>query len=543
MFERLQSMVLRYVLSAAVVAVLLSAPNGLAKESSSVTNPSINDHTVDPMMAAIRSVLGGAGKHGAFVDKRDTAAVAEYYAERGFEAAWTADGVLTERGRAIAQRLRDAAADGLDPRAYLTPPAHGFVDIRSLARADVMLSLSIVTYARHAYGGRVVPSKISSSIDYKPNVLDPVAVLSDVISADDPVTALGAYNPQHPEFEALRAHLATVRADRSELPPFIPAGKFMKLGSKDKRVIVLRERLKVTDLTGAPELFDEILDEAIRAYQETAALTVDGIVGPGTLASLNQAAQNREAIIVANMERWRWMPKDLGRLYVRVNVPNFNLDIYRDGEVYHTTRIVVGKPANKTPIFSDEIEHVIVNPTWNIPASIARNEFLPKLRKNRGSLNGYNVYANIKGRFRRVDPTFVNWSNVDMRKIQIKQPPGNRNALGQVKFMFPNKHAVYLHDTPSKSLFKKDYRAFSHGCMRVNNPWDFADALLEADPKITGDLVHKMVGGREQQLNLQQHIPVHVTYFTAWIDADGELQTRGDVYGHDGRLNKALGNS
>jgi murein L,D-transpeptidase YcbB/YkuD len=235
------------------------------------------------------------------------------------------------------------------------------------------------------------------------------------------------------------------------------------------------------------------------------------------------------------------MPEDLGDYYVRVNIPNFNLDIYKNGKVFYTTRIVVGKPTNQTPIFSDEIEHVIVNPTWNVPASIATKEMLPQLQANPAALNGYQVFANIGGRFRVVNPYSIDWRNVDMRKIQIKQPPGERNALGSVKFMFPNPYAVYLHDTPSKSLFQRDYRAYSHGCMRVMDPWSFADALLTYDPNVNASAIQKLVGGPERQINLTRHIPVHITYFTAWVDDDGKLQVRGDVYGHDRRMEKALG--
>ncbi len=532
---------LRHTVPLALAASLLAATAAMAEGSGPKTIYSLNDHTVDPMTAAIRSVLDDAGRHGGFLDKPDAAAVATYYAERAFVPAWTQNGRLSERGQLVAQRLREADTDGLDPRAYPTPPDHGFVGLRGIARADVMLSRSMVTYARHAYGGRLNPAKISSNFDYDENVLDPVAVLADVIASDDPVAALVAYNPPQPEFQRLRERLAEVRATTTERPPVVAPGRFMKLDTKDPRVAVLRTRLGITAAAEDPEIFDEIVDEAVRAFQETAELTVDGIVGPGTLGVLNRAAEDHEATIIVNMERWRWMPKDLGRIYVRVNVPNFNLEIYRDGDVFHSVRIIVGKPANPTPIFSDEIEHVIVNPTWNVPASIARKEFLPAVLQSRSALHGYNVYANIDGHFRQVDPTFVNWSRVDMRKIQIKQPPGVGNALGQIKFMFPNKHAVYLHDTPTKNLFAKDYRAYSHGCMRVNNPWDFADALLAADPNLSRELLQKMVGGRETQMNLDRHIPVHVTYFTAWVDADTELQTRSDLYGLDARMKTALG--
>ncbi|MHA1547343.1 MAG: L,D-transpeptidase family protein [Alphaproteobacteria bacterium] len=523
----------RIVLPAALAMAMAPATGAFADKSVELET--------DPIAAALSFVLSDAGRHGEFLDKKDAAAVAEFYSSNGHSLVWSEQQGLTEDAVGIADRLRNASADGLDPAAYPAPASERFANIVEMARADVMLSRSIVTYARHAYGGRLIPAKISSNIDYQTNTVDPISVLADVSSADQPVENLAAYNPTRPEFGALRRRLAEVRASSQERPPFIPAGRFMQLGKTDPRVVTLRERLGLSAAVEDPELFDDIVDEAVRAYQEQADLNVDGIVGPGTLGVLNRDAEDHAATILVNMERWRWMPKDLGRLYVRVNVPNYNVEIHRDGEVFHSTRIVVGKPRNQTPIFSDEIEHVIVNPTWNVPASIARKEFLPAMLQNSSALNGYNVYANIKGHFRQVDPLKVNWSSVDMRKIQIKQPPGARNALGRVKFMFPNKHAVYLHDTPSKSLFKKDVRAFSHGCVRVNNPWDFAEALLDADPNLTGEIVQKMVGGREKQLNLDEHIPVHITYFTAWIDADSELQIRRDLYGHDTRMKKALG--
>ena len=285
-----------------------------------------------------------------------------------------------------------------------------------------------------------------------------------------------------------------------------------------------------------------MVDEAVRAYQEQAGLVADGIVGPGTLGRLNAAADDHVATILVNMERWRWMPENLGNYYVRVNIPNFNLDIYKNGKVIHTTRIIDGKPTNQTPIFSDEIEYVIVNPVWNVPSSIAVKEMLPDILANpAAALSGYDVYANIGGRFQQVNPYMINWSTVDMRKIQIKQPPGEKNALGVIKFMFPNPFAVYLHDTPTKSLFQKDYRAYSHGCMRVMDPWDFAAVLLADEPNVSVASLKKLVGGPERRVNLETHIPVHITYFTAWVDDQGELQVRNDVYGLDQRMEKVMG--
>ena len=545
------------------------------------------DRAVDPMSASIHAILINAGDQGDFIKKANVGALTEFYRQQDDVPSWIANGKLSERALAVIARIKQADTDGLDPSAYRLPPVQiGLAmpaTLEAQARADVMLSQAVIEYVHDAHSGRLDPADVSSNFDYKPHVADPVAALSKISIADDAAAALASYNPNRPEFVALREKLAELRASAQDRPPMVPPGQNLKLGVKDPRVVILRERLKVAppaetpdaaapmadtadpaktdgDTTASivkvsasseqpaaaapfdPEIFDQSVADAVKAFQESAGLKPDGIVGPATLGRINGAADNHVDTVIANMERWRWMPEHLGEFYVRVNIPNFNLDIYKNGKVFYTTRIVVGQPTKQTPIFSDEIEHVIVNPTWNVPASIAIKEMLPQIQANPGAaLSGYQVFANIGGRFRAVDPWTVDWRNVDMRRIQIKQPPGERNALGSIKFMFPNPFAVYLHDTPSKSLFQKDYRAYSHGCMRVMNPWDFAAALLTYDPNVSADRLKKLVGGREQQVNLTKHIPVHITYFTAWVDDAGKLQVRADVYGHDKRVERALG--
>ena len=561
------------------------------------------DRAIDPMSASIRAILVNAGDQGDFIEKQNAGALTAFYQKQGYVPSWIADGKLSERALAVIARIKQADTDGLDPAAYALPHVQiGLAmpaTLEAQARAEVMLSQAVMDYVRDAHSGRLDPADVSQNFDYKPHVADPVTALSKVSMAEDAPAVLAGYNPQRPEFVALRKKLAEARESSKDLPPVVPSGPNLKLGMTDPRVIILRERLHIEPpspeatatptveaappadeampaatsavasaedavtvtqvaATGAdmapaitepapepvpfnPELYDETVDAAVRAFQESAGLKADGIAGPATLSRLNAAADDHIDTIIVNMERWRWMPEQLGDYYVRVNIPNFNLDIYKNGKVFYTTRIVVGKPQNQTPIFSDEIEHVIVNPTWNVPASIATKEMLPQLRANPAALSGYQVFANIGGRFRVVNPYSIDWRTVDMRKIQIKQPPGERNALGSVKFMFPNPYAVYLHDTPSKSLFQRDYRAYSHGCMRVMDPWSFADALLTHDPKVDASAIKKYLGGAERQVNLTRHIPVHITYFTAWVDEDGKLQVRDDVYGHDRRTEKALG--
>jgi murein L,D-transpeptidase YcbB/YkuD len=502
----------------------------------------IYDSVIDPQTAAIRAALASAGTEGSFLDKRDAAAVAEYYAERGYTPSWIEGGKLTARAKGIIGRLQKAEIDGLDPAAYPTPAVDSVLTtVAEEAAADVQLSQAIVTYARHAHSGRLDPAAVSQNFDYKPHLLDPIEVLTSLSTSYNWSAIFDSFSPKHPEFIALRDQLAKVRNTPVETPIVVPEGPNLKVGMTDPRVVVLRQRLMVTDPTDDLQLYDKSVAAAVKAFQSANGLKADGALGKGTLGVLNAPPENDTDTILVNMERWRWMPEELGQFYVRVNIPNFNLDVYRDGVVDFTTRIVVGETDKQTPIFSDEIETAVVNPTWNVPASIAIKEMLPKLQSGQGALNGYQVFANFDGRFRAVDPMMVDWSTVDMRRIQIKQPPGERNALGSIKFLFPNPFAVYLHDTPSKSFFERDYRALSHGCMRVMNPWDFAAALLQDDPKVSVAGLRKLVGRRESAVNLTSHIPVHITYFTAWVDETGALVTRKDVYRHDRHMKDLLG--
>jgi L,D-transpeptidase YcbB len=503
---------------------------------------------LDETSAAIRDLIADAGNHGGFLDKRDAAAVAEFYAERNYLAAWLKDGVLSEEVQALIARIGNAEIDGLDSSAYRLP-TKGLINYAAsmpeyTAQAEIMLSQAIVAYAREAYSGRIDPSKLSKDIGYKRRLPDLIEVLTTIAAADAPVETMVAYNPPHPEFAALRDKLAELRgAGEPDKPIEMPEGKALKLGVENARVGFLRKRLELPTDVESPALFDEEVAEAVKAFQRSSRLAVDGVVGPRTIAALNADPVDPIPTILVNMEKWRWMDRDLGQFYVRVNVPDFTVNVYQDGGVIHETRIVVGKVKNKTPIFSDQIEHIIVNPAWYVPASIIKNEMLPEVQANPNALSAYEVFALSKGEFRQVNPRSVNWRTVDPRKIQVRQPPGAGNALGRVKFMFPNEYAVYLHDTPSKSLFKRDYRAFSHGCMRVMNPMEFADALLTQETDRDSDYLERLYGGGEKRVNLSSKIPVHVTYFTAWVDELGKLQTRNDLYGHDRRIAKGVGTS
>jgi murein L,D-transpeptidase YcbB/YkuD len=518
------------------------------ERAGSAASLAMADAASDPAAQALKILLAAQPKAGTFAEKRDRAALAEFYAERDYQPVWMVDGTYTPQARAVMTRIAAADEDGLDPAAYRLPPASIGATIPAgaeiAASVDLVLSQAVLLYARQAYAGRLDPSSISKLITIKPLLPDPIEVLASVSSASDGAVAIAAFNPPHEGYQRLKKALAEARA--TETGPRlarVPEGKSMKLGLSDPRVPLLRARLEVPAPSEAPEVYDETLAAAVKSFQSSKGLEADGIAGKATVAFVNGAGKSHTAEILANMERWRWLPRDLGPFHVIANVPEYLVRVVEDGQVVHTARTVVGKVTNATPIFSDQMESIVVNPSWNVPASITTKEMLPAARRDPGyiSRKGYQVLANVDGKYRQIDPQMVDWSSVNPRQIMIRQPPGDDNALGAVKFLFPNEHAVYLHDTPSKSFFKRDVRALSHGCVRVQDPLEFADVLLAHQGGWSKQRLRKMVGGKEKWINLPNRIPIHLTYFTAFVDDSGTLDTRPDIYGFNARVEKALG--
>jgi L,D-transpeptidase YcbB len=328
----------------------------------------------------------------------------------------------------------------------------------------------------------------------------------------------------------------------------VPEGKTLRLGDVDPRIVILRERLEIP-AGDDPELFDKPVADGVKTFQRQNGIRATGILNPVTLAALNgepihksaAAGPASEADLIANMERWRWLPDDLGYNHIFVNIPEFRLTIIEDGRQTHETRVVVGKPETPTPVFSDEVEFLVVNPTWTVPPSIALKEYLPRLRDNPYALQGrgFEILRNGKP----VDPGSIDWSDGVPANVAIRQAPGERNALGAIKFMFPNNHAVYLHDTPKKELFGEAMRAASAGCVRVQDPFALAEMVLGGE---TGgwpeERVKRLIGGqRERTIKLERYMPVHLAYFTTVIDSGGTPRRIADVYGHDRKVKAELG--
>ncbi len=465
-----------------------------------------------------------SGKYDRIVgNKKDRTIVDAFYSGRDYAPLWITDGKVNERGKAAIAYLGHVDQDGLDPADYPVPNFSALSDPNDLAEAELKLDMTIITYAHHASVGRVHWSRVSGDISYTTTAPEPADVLAAMVEAKDMGKALDAYEPRTAGYLALKAKLAEIRAGKADAGKTpIANGAAPKIGGQDERVPLLRERLNVS---GDGTTYDKALADAVKKYQQDHQLKVTGTLTPQTIEALNGRQPDKPIdIILANMERWRWMPHDLGNTYVIVNLADFTLRVMHDGKPVWTTRIVDGKPEMPTPIMQAEMKYITINPTWNVPPSIVNHEYLPALQQ---------------------DPTVLDRMGLKVGKnpdgtVHIWQPPGDHNALGRIRFNFPNKFLVYQHDTPDKYLFANDKRAYSHGCMRVQDPQKYAEVLLSLvrpNDGYTLERIKKMIdAGGEQDIQLPTFIPVNLTYQTAFVDDDGKLQFRDDVYGRDRQL-------
>lgn len=465
-----------------------------------------------------------------------------FYGARGFEPLWIerfggGEYAPSLKASDVRETLADAASWGLDPAGYAITADSRASGPESAAELELAVTSAVGRYAQDTFGGRVAPRSVSENLDMDRPRIDIRDLLERLAGTDSPGDALEALAPDSTEFAELRRRLTTLD-ETSKAPEPIPAGDSIKPGSGDPRVVLLRKRLGVAPPLENEEVYDDALVEAVKAFQAEYQLTPDGIVGGATRSALNRSGDLTRGQILANMEKWRWLPRDLSDFYVQVNIPEYRLWIKKDGEPVYETRVVVGTIKNQTPIFYDQIRHVVVNPYWNVPTSIARNEIGPQVLRDPGYLARKEMELLSDGKV--IDPWNVDWSSTSGFPFQVRQKPGRQNALGQVKFLFPNKHDVYLHDTPEKSLFGADLRAFSHGCVRVQNPMEFADALLGKEPQLSARRLEAAFGPKEKWFNLEVKVPVFLTYFTVRADGDGTLRSFDDIYGHDKRIIAAL---
>ncbi len=321
----------------------------------------------------------------------------------------------------------------------------------------------------------------------------------------------------------------------------LPPGKILSPGKSDPQVALLRQRLNVPLVQGAdPNLYDDPLKVAVVAFQKERGTLPDGYVGNATRALLNDVEVLGPEKLIASMEQWRWMPNDMGEFYVWANIPEFTLRIFKKGQMVHTERVITGLPDKQTPVFSEVMTSIAFRPRWNVPDSIKVLELQPSLARGGTYFSRQGLRVSKNGR--DVDPDSIDWGYADIRSYDVYQPPGASNVLGELKFNFRNKHLVYMHDTNARQLFDETSRTFSHGCVRVRNPRRMAEILLGEDKDWDAAKVEDLIlnGPPNNEVPIEHKIDVHITYFTAWVDDNGELQTARDVYGHEKRVTQAL---
>jgi murein L,D-transpeptidase YcbB/YkuD len=502
---------------------------------------------VDPQMAAaVSAALDAlvaadvkASPVGAGDWRAARLAIRIFYAARGFAPVWLDGHGLNPQGQGVLRRLERADEDGLDLAAFPLPkdlPADATPE--RLAEAETTLSAAVVAYAMQASGSRIVPTRISSLITARPTLADPGAALAAVAAAADPDGALEGYNPQQKGYRDLRDQLSRTRAAAPPPPPTpsaapttirIPDGPSLGLGMQDTRVPLVRARLGVSADGSAADVYDLPVAAAVQAFQRANGLPPNGALTPATAAALSGGVATpasaptatvsparRLSMLVANMEMWRWEPRDMGAERIEINIPDYTLRMMEGDDLVHQARVIVGKPDTPTPVFSNAMKYILVNPIWRVPDSIVRKELAPHLAEDPDYLTrrGYQV-AEIGGH------------------MFVSQPPGEGNALGHILFMFPNEHAVYLHDTPLRGLFGTARRAYSHGCVRLDQPMRLAELVMGAGWSAR---LQAMIGSTERTVMLPHAIPIHLEYFTEFVDATGALQEREDVYGIAARV-------
>jgi len=466
----------------------------------------------------------GTGKFDHLItNKKDRTQIDAFYSGRNYKPLWITDGKANARATAAIAYLGHVDADGLFPSDYPVPKFDAAATPADLANAEMELTASVITYAHHASIGRVAYSRVSADIEYDRPAPEAADVLATVADAKDVAVALDSYEPKTPGYLALKAKLAEVRAGKTDKGEArLGSGPVLKVGMQDDRVPDLRQRLGVLGDGGTT--YDKALAEAVKKFQKEHELPVTGMLTAATVEALNGPKPDHvEDTIIANMERWRWMPHQFPDTYVIVNLPDYTLRVMHDGKEVWKTKIVIGKPDTVTPIMTADMKFITINPTWNVPPSIINHEYLPALEQDPTVLDrmGLKIARNPDG------------------TVHIWQPPGDGNALGRIRFNFPNKFLVYQHDTPDKYLFAYAKRAYSHGCMRVQDPAHYAQVLLSLvrpNDGYTEERIKKMFGPNEVNIDFPTFVPVNLTYQTAFVDSEGKLEFRDDIYGRDKAL-------
>lgn len=506
----------------------------------------------DGLARALGNVLATAAQDPAIDGLSSAAELRRFYDARGSAAAWRQGGAWSGQARQAAAILANAGDEGLDPRDYLvdgaTLPDSG--DDTAIARADARLSAAMLRYVGDVRAGRVVPTEINRENAVHPMRPDAAALLAEGLNAPDFGAWAAGLAPSDAMYRDLRAALPVYRKIAEGGPwPKLADGPTLHLGATGPEVAALRAQLsRLGDLTtnaaSADEL-DEVLELAVRHFQRRNGLQPDGAVGAQTRAALNVTPQEHADAIALNLERLRWFARPQQGRYVIINVPGFELTAFADGKAAAKMPVIVGTSRRRTPMFHDSITAVTFMPTWTVPPKIAREEILPKIKRDPDYLAKQNmkVYSGWDAGSCEINPADVDWKSISARTLthRFVQQPGATNALGRIRFKLNNEFGIFMHDTPAKILFGKEVRTYSHGCVRVGDAAALAAFVLQGDPAWPPEAIEAAAnGGETKVVDLPRPVPVEMTYLTAWVDETGTVQFRPDVYGRDPALLQAL---
>ncbi len=471
------------------------------------------------------------------------------YAGRDYKPIWTNRNLREDLYRSIER----ASEDGLTPEDYhlefLENSLSNLSNLNDeeLISTEIILTDAFFALASDYNSGKLNPKEIYSIWGVESNKIDLPGLLEYGVKQNDIIAAIDSVVPKHEVYRGLKRSLKKYRelAKNESEPTYISEeGKGIAADEKDVRISNIKKRLKELgywdeEVVDSNDTFDQALQEVIKEFQKKNGIETDGVIGSGTIKTLNKTYLDRVEQILVNLERWRWYPKDLGQQYIIVNIANFRLHLVKDGDTVATHRTMVGTEARKTPIFSDEVEHIVYNPTWTIPPTIKNKDVIPSASKNPDyiSKKNYSIFDNTG---KRLNASEIDWSSSKVKAYTFRQEAGPSNPLGLVKIIYPNEHLIYLHDTPSKNLFSKNLRAQSSGCVRVQDVLDLAKMLLSDQPKYDDEKIEEILdSGKTTTIKITQKVKVHHLYWTAWNEK-GNTRFAEDIYKRDAAIYKLL---